>query len=257
MKRWLVIGALTIAAICVFRAFTPSAEPATIAVGAGAGLSDVFEILTGNLESTRSLRVTCNLAGAGVLASQVRQGSGLDVVVFPAGGGHMDQLEREGFILRETRREVARDTLILAVELDRAVPQDPWTWLTTSSVSRLAVGDPKMVPVGHYSYQVMDNLGIKELLEPKMILTRTVRQALIYLEQGEVDAAIVFESTIKGSDRVKAIAEAPEGSHEPVVFEAAVVTASQSREEAEEFISYLTSPEAARLFSQYGFDTER
>jgi molybdate transport system substrate-binding protein len=255
MKRWLWMTLIPLAAIAILAVSFPRAKPASLTVGAGAGLSEALGALARDLQARGLFTISCSFSSTGVVASQVRQGAPLDLVVFPTGGGHMDDLEREGLLVPGTRCEVARDKLVLAVLVDTPVRQDPWTWLAGSSVSRVALGDPQMVPAGHYAYQVLDSLGIMALLEAKLLHARSVRQALAYLEQGEAEAALVYSSTVRGSGRVHVMAVAPPGSHQPIVFEAAVVASSPHREEAETLISHLASPWAARVFEEYGFDT--
>ena len=46
---------------------------------------------------------------------------------------------------------------------------------------------------------------------------------------------------------------APESTHDPIVYPAAVVKASRNKEAARRFIEFLSSPAAQAIFQKYGF----
>jgi len=49
------------------------------------------------------------------------------------------------------------------------------------------------------------------------------------------------------------VAFAPEGSHKPVVYPAAVLTGSKNPTEAQAFLDFLSSPKAVAVFEKIGF----
>jgi molybdate transport system substrate-binding protein len=174
-------------------------------------------------------------------------------LVVPTGGGHLDALAREGYLLPGSRVVVAGDELVLAVLTDRPPPTDPWSWLAGPEVRRVAMGDPETVPAGTYALETLRRLGLEGRVKPKLLCARTVRQALMYVEQGEAEAALVYRSTVRGSEKARVAAAAPPETHEPIVFEGAVVKAARHPEEARRFLEYLRTSEAARVFEEYGF----
>jgi molybdate transport system substrate-binding protein len=227
-----------------------------IVVGAGAGLLDALQLIKGSFESTNpDVSVSFTFASAGAIAAQVKQGAPVDAVVFPAGGGQMDALEQDGFIAQETRFAIAHDEIVLAVPAGTRVEGDPWKWLASPSVERIAIGDPRIVPAGTYATQVLQHMGLDKLLAKRLVFARTVQQVLMYVEMGDADAGFVFGSTLHKSTKAKAVAKAPAESHEKVVFEAAMVKGTRHENEAKRFLDYLRSLEARKALSQCGFGT--
>jgi molybdate transport system substrate-binding protein len=49
------------------------------------------------------------------------------------------------------------------------------------------------------------------------------------------------------------VATAPEGSHKPVNYPAAVLKASKNQDAAQAFLAYLKTDEAAKVFTDIGF----
>ena len=74
-----------------------------------------------------------------------------------------------------------------------------------------------------------------------------------WVENGEVDAGVVYATDAYSSDSVKIVANAPEGSCKPVIYPAGVVASSAAADKAEAFLEYLESDGAMKVFEDYGF----
>lgn len=255
---FLRLGVLCVIAVALLTAATGAMAGARreITVGAGAGLLDALELIKNSFEAANpDITVSFTFASGGAITAQVKQGAPLDAVIFPAGGGHMDTLEHEGLIAPETRFVAALDKIVLVVSSNAKVAGDPWKWLSSPSVRKIAIGDPQIVPAGAYAMQVLRHMGLDKLLAERLVYARTVRQVLTYVELGDADAGLVYGSTLYKSTKARAIAEAPSGSHESVVFEGAMVKGTKHEREAQRFLAYLRSPEARKAFEECGFGT--
>lgn len=62
------------------------------------------------------------------------------------------------------------------------------------SGQRVAVGDPKLAPVGKFAVEAMKRLQV----EPEWVFTRDDRSAFTLLESGHVDLAVVYASDLRG-----------------------------------------------------------
>ena len=109
------------------------------------------------------------------------------------------------------------------------------------------------MPAGQYAQQVLKKLNLWEKLEERMVLAKDVRTVLTYVESGNADAGIVYKTDAAVSTKIKIIATAAEGSHQPIIYPAAILANAKQPKEAEAFLQYLLSPEAAKVFEKYGF----
>lgn len=73
------------------------------------------------------------------------------------------------------------------------------------------------------------------------------------LQRGEAEAALVYRSTVRASDKARVAAVAPPETHDAIFFEGAVVKATRHADEAQLFLQYLLSPAAARVLEEHGF----
>jgi molybdate transport system substrate-binding protein len=115
------------------------------------------------------------------------------------------------------------------------------------------MGAPESVPAGEYALESLRAQGLWAAVRPKVVYTTDVRQALAYVERGEVDAAIVYRTDAMRSGKVRVAAVAPSGTHRPIVYPAAVPTTARHPAEAERFLAFLATPEARAVFRRSGF----
>ena len=99
----------------------------------------------------------------------------------------------------------------------------------------------------------MKKLGVWEKVQSKIIFAKDVRTVLTYVDTGNVDAGLVYKTDAATSSKVKILATAPEGSHAPIIYPAAVLTGTKNQKAAEEFLAYLAGTEGKAVFEKYGF----
>lgn len=90
-------------------------------------------------------------------------------------------------------------------------------------------------------------------IKSKIAYGKDAKEVLTWVETGNADAGIIYETDAKISKNVKIVMKAPEGTHQPVVYPAAVLKDSKNMNAAKEFINYLYSSKAQPVFEKYGF----
>lgn len=225
-----------------------------ITVSAAASLKDAFAEIGKQYESSAGDKINFNFGASGALQKQIESGAPVDVFA-SAGIPQMDALATQGVIAPETRRDFARNTLVLVVPADSTSGITSFADLGGAKVARVAVGNPKTVPVGRYAEQALTRLGLWRQLGPRLILAEDVRQTLDYVARGEVDAGIVYASDVRATgDRVRTVVTAPADSHDPILYPIAVVRSSSRQAAARAFIDAVMSDDGQRVLEKYGFD---
>jgi len=166
----------------------------------------------------------------------------------------MDALEQKNLIVKESKVNLLGNELVLITGKDNSKVMSLED-LTNASVSKVSIGTPESVPAGKYAQESLTNLKLWDSLQPKFILAKDVTQVLNYVETGNVDAGLVYRSDAMGSTKVKVAAVVPESSHKPIVYPAAVIAATKNKQVVEDFLKYLQSSDAQKIFANYGFKT--
>jgi molybdate transport system substrate-binding protein len=256
----LVLGIIAMGAPCqeIYSANTgslPSLSPAPsneITVSAAISLKDALDEIS-HLYSTEhpSAEVHFNLGGSGTLQRQIEQGAPVDIFI-SASLKEMDSLQSQGLLLPDTRKSLARNSVVLIIPAE-STSISSFQDLTKAAVKTVAVGKPQTVPAGKYAQEVLTHFGIYDQLKQKLVLAKDVRQVLTYVETGNADAGIVYATDAKISKKVTVVATAPEDSHSPVVYPAAVIKNSKNAATAKAFLDFLASEKARTVFQKYGF----
>jgi molybdate transport system substrate-binding protein len=192
-----------------------------------------------------------NLGGSGTLQRQIEQGAPVDVFI-SASPKEMDALESKGLLLPGTRRNVAKNSVVLIVPTGTAGLSN-FQDLTKPAAKVIAIGEPQTVPAGKYAQEVLTYFGLYNQLKPKLVLAKDVRQVLTYIETGNADAGIVYATDARTANKVTVIATAPADSHSPVVYPGAVIKNSANLAGAKNFLEFLAGAKARDVFQKYGF----
>jgi molybdate transport system substrate-binding protein len=195
-----------------------------------------------------------NFGASGELQKQIEAGAPVDVFI-SAATRQMDELERGGFLLPDSRREFARNVLVAVKPVDEALDLPGPSDLLNRRVQRIAVGNPKTVPAGQYAEESLRALGLWERVRARLVFGENVRQVLDYVSRGEVQVGIVYATdALTRAGRVRLTFPFPEDTHRPIVYPAAVVKGGRHPELARAYLELLTGPVGQSVLRRLGFE---
>jgi molybdate transport system substrate-binding protein len=219
-------------------------KPVEITVSAAISLSDAFKDMGAEFQKKNpEVKISFNFGASGALQKQIEQGAPVDIFA-SASQLEMDSLDEEGLIIKDTRTNFTRNKLVIIAPSNLTIEG-------LNGLNKIAIGDPKTVPAGRYAQTFLENVGIYEMTKPKLIFAENVRQALDYVERGEVDAGFVyFSDTLKSNLSVSPINDS---LYPPIVYPVAVINDSQQPAISRQFIEYIQSNEGQTILRKYGF----
>lgn len=229
-------------------------EATAITVCVAASTADVMRELAREFEATRPVRVRIDANASSTLARQICAGAPADAFL-SADKRWMDEVVAAGEVDAGSREDLLANRLVLVAPKGRplsvtiapgfdvvgALPKD----------GRVAIGDPAHVPVGTYACEALESLGWLESLSSRLLSAPDARATVRLVESGEADAGIVYATDAWVSDKVVVVAEFPTGTHSPIRYPLAIRVGAAPQ--AAEFVRFLRSDEAARLFERAGF----
>ncbi|NPE27742.1 molybdate ABC transporter substrate-binding protein [Methanococcoides sp. SA1] len=224
-----------------------------VRVSAAASLTESFtEIETKFEEAHPDIDIILNLAGSGTLRMQIEAGAPIDVFA-SASQKHMDLLGSENLIDADTRNNFAENSLVMIVPEPSKNDIKTLEDLADGSITKIAIGDPEIAPVGRYTKDALENASLWDDVSDKFIYAESVKQVLVYVESGEVDAGFVYMTDAMSSDmdKIDVVAQIPVSTS--ISYPIAVVSSSDERIASQEFIDYVISDEGKDIFVKYGF----
>lgn len=228
-------------------------DTGNLTVSAAVSLKDAFSEI-GNLYKARTGKtVNFNFGASGALQRQIETGAPIDVFA-SAGAKQMDELTGRALIDEAGRRDFARNALVLIIPSDSQLNLNAFADLAAPAVQRVAVGNPKTVPAGQYTEQLLDHSNLRATLQARLVLAEDVRQVLDYVVRGEVDAGIVYATDARAAgERVRVVATAADDSHAPILYPVAVIKDSKQKGAAQKFVNLVTGAEGQSILHKYGF----
>ena len=232
----------------------PAASAQEVTLSVAISMKDAVEELGRTFVSRRpGVRLRYNFGSSGELQKQIEAGAPIDLFV-SAAQRQMDELAQRGLIVRDSRRVFARNVLTVIRSADSPADLSKPADLLDARVGRLAIGNPKTVPVGQYAEESLRALGLWERLQPRLVFAENVRQVLEYVARGEVDAGFVYttDAAVR-ADRVKEAFRPGEETYRPVVYPVAVVASAKEPALGRAFIELLVSAEGQAVLARLGF----
>lgn len=261
MKRqrflvFITLLVLTLGAVCGIRVLNPAPTIAQantqLIVSAAASLTDALKELAPLYRQSHSqVTVRYNFASSGALQQQIENGAPADVFI-SAAVKQMDVLQQKNLLTPGTRRNLLTNRLVLVVPANSSRITNLKS-LTDIRVKRIAIGNPGSVPAGQYAEEALTKVGLWQQLKPKYVLAGNVRQVLQFVESGNVDAGLVYLTDAKTSTQVKVAQIIPANLHAPIVYPIAILKNSRNQTVSRNFVQFLFSNAARRVFTKYGF----
>ncbi len=247
MKRLLCIGAV----VGLMAGCAPESAPpaASLTVAAAADLTPAFTELGALFSAQTGIEVAFNFGSTGQLTQQIEQGAPVDVFA-AANQQYIDDLDAQGLLLSDSVAIYARGRLTLWTSAPQPFALDD---LTSAAVRRIAIANPEHAPYGVAARQVLQRLGVWQVLQPKLVFGENIAQTLQYAESGSVDVALVALSlSIAAGDSGRWVL-IDEALHDPLNQALAVIKRTPHEAEARQFAAFVNSPQGREVMQRYGF----
>lgn len=221
-------------------------------IGAAASLRHALpELIRLHEERRAGAKIRATYGASGDLQKQVEGGAPIDGVIF-ASARPVDALIARGLAEAGARRVIATNTLIL-IGPAGGKPVTIETLDTLPAGERIAVGDPGAVPAGQYAKETLQKLGLWDRLAGRLVLGGDVGAVLAYARRGEVAAAFVYRTEIRGVEGVVELDEAKGSAAPRVEVVATVIKGAPGADEARAFLDFLSSAEGQAALAGLGF----
>jgi len=244
-----------------------SSEKTELVVFAAASMTETLNQIKTDYEAQhKDITLTYNFDSSGTLKTQIQEGATCDVFI-SAAQKQMDQLdaskdetanpEKLDFVNSDSRIDLLENKVALVVPDSNPKNIQSFDDLK----SKLEGGDVLMamgnsdVPVGQYTQKILQYFGLDEKAladAGEITYGSNVKEVTTQVSEGSADCGIVYY-TDAYSAGLKVVGEATEEMCGKTIYPAAVMKNSQHQEEAQEFLDYLHSDAASKVFEKVGF----
>lgn len=231
-------------------------SPAEITVAAAADLSSALKEVGKAFEKASGVKVKLSFGASGALTQQIHNGAPFDVF-FSADMDYPRQLAASGDADGASLYPYAVGKLVLWVPADSAldVEHTGMKALLDPSVKKIAIANPQHAPYGRAAVDALKHAGLYDQIADRLVLGENISQAAQFVESGNAQAGFValahaMAPAMTGKGKYW---EVPADYYSPLVQGAIVLSHSQHKKEAGQFLNYIKTKEAAAVFQKYGF----
>ena len=245
----------------------PEAEPVELIVFAATSMTETMNQIAELYKAKApNVTLTYNFDSSGTLKTQIQEGAECDLFI-SAGQKRMNQLDitadpevntdKLDFVLEGTRINLLENRVTLCVP--EGNPKDIKSFddladkLKEGSVL-MAMGNSD-VPVGQYTKKILAFYGLdEEKLAKDGVITygTNVKEVTTQVTEASVDCGVVY-CTDAFSAGLTPVDYATKEMCGQVIYPAAVLNISKNQEAAKEFLAYLQTDEAMKVFEAVGF----
>lgn len=225
-----------------------------VLVFAAASLTNALDRIAADWAAETGHQAVVSYAGSAALARQIQEGAPADIFI-SASVDWVETLAASDDLREGSRRDILGNTLVLVAHGQDAAPVTIDANLDLVGMlgsERLAMALVDSVPAGVYGKAALTSLGLWDAVEPLVAQSDNVRTTLALVGRNEAPFGIVYATDAAVEDNVTVIGTFPEGSHEPIVYPAAI-TAQATSPVAETFLDYLTGDNARAVWAEFGF----
>lgn len=224
-----------------------SLENQTLTVAAAANLETVLTEIGKDFQTETKIKPTFSFGATGNLAKQIENGAPFDLFL-AADVKTIDSLIEKNQVVSSTKKVYAQGRLVLYLQNNSTI--NNLMDLTKVEFKKIAIASPEIAPYGLAAKQALQNLGIWENIEKKVVYAENVNMALQYAKTGNVQAAFVARSLVNDQNKYLIV---DKSLHFPLDQALAVVTRSKNKELAEKFALFLTTQKSKTLLEKFGY----
>lgn len=224
-----------------------------VQVAVAANFSAPMQAIARAFEQSSGHRVVVAYGATGQFYAQINHGAPFEVLL-AADDSTPAKLENEGAGVPGSRFTYAVGALALwsaqpgYVDAAGAV-------LKSDTFRHLAIANPQTAPYGLAATQVLDQLGLTEAIEPKLVEGQNIAQAYQFVASGNAELGFVALSQVYKDGQITqgSAWRVPTQLHEPIRQDALLLTKGQDNPAARALLEYLRGEQAATLIRAYGY----
>jgi molybdate transport system substrate-binding protein len=257
--RYILFGLIASAGL-VLGSMLPRAQAVEreINVAAAADLSAALQEIATNYQKRTGVAVKLSFGASGALTQQIQNGAPFDVF-FSADMDYPQQLIADGHAESASLYRYAVGQLVIWVPKDSPldVEHKGMDVLLDPSVKKIAMANPQHAPYGRAAAAALKHYGLYEKVSDRLVLGENVSQAAQFVESGNAQAGFVALAhatapAMQGKGKYWVV---PAEAHPPLDQGVILISHSPRQKDAEAFLGFVRTEEAAGILWRYGFSS--
>ena len=238
----------------VFLLLAGVAHAGEVTVAVAANFTAPMKLISQQFERDTGHKARLAFGATGQLYAQIKNGAPFGILL-SADASTPEKLEAEGVGVKGSRFTYAEGKLVLWSKKPGLVDAQGAV-LKTGPFDQLAVANPKLAPYGAAAMQVMDKLGLRAALEPKLVEGANIGQTHQFVSTGNAALGFVALSqvTVNGKIAEGSAWVVPSSFHNPILQDAVLLDGAKANPAALALMQYLRGDPAKAVIRSFGYD---
>lgn len=223
-------------------------------LAAAANLKPVMEVLVAEFNAKQPNGLArASYAASGKLSTQIREGAPFDLFL-AADMAYPQSLVDEGYAIGPVQGYARGRLVIWSRQADTAT-------LTMNELSaatgRIAIANPRHAPYGQRTKQALNQSGIWQALQSRLVVGENVAQAAQYVQSGNANIGIIAlsQAMLPLLRRQGHYSLVPQELYAPLDQGMVILRRTRALASARKFQAWVRSPRGQNLLQKYGFET--
>lgn len=225
-------------------------ERVEIHIAAASNLVQAFTELGTIYEKDHNVKIVFSFGSSGQLTEQIINGAPFDAFA-PASAHFFESILEQGLLSGE-QPIFALGRIGVATNKDSNISISSLEDLLLNDIVKIGIANPEHAPYGMAAKEALQQAGIWNPLEKKIVYGRNIADTLTLLETKNVEAAIIALSL---KDEKLNFLDIDETMHKPLEHPISKLTTSKYEAETERFIQFLFSEKGKEILVKYGYST--
>lgn len=201
------------------------------------------------------IEVNLSRGSTGKLTAQISNGAPFDIFL-AANSEHLNILSESGLLLEETRFTYAIGQLVLWSGQADLVDESGEVLKNASNFKHLAISNPSTAPYGIAAKQVLQNLGVWQGLEEKLVIGESIAQTFQFVESGNAELGFIALAQLKNTSSLNKVGSmwlVPQTLYLVLEQQAVILKRTKNLAESHLLMEFLRSEEIREFILQQGY----
>jgi molybdate transport system substrate-binding protein len=230
-------------------------SPKELHIAATVDLQPVLPTLAAQYEQATGVKIIASFGSSATLAEQITNGDPQDIFL-SADYMHAEQLVAAGLTDAHAPTPYARGVLVLWARKDSPAQPITLNVLTSPKVKKIAIANSLQAPYGFAAEKALGKLNLTAQVASKFVVAEDIEQTAQFAESGNAEVALI-SLTIASSPHFRDLgtfARFPAQSYPEIRQCAVILKSSKNKDEAQKFLTWLTSSSVQQSLTKFGLD---
>ena len=239
--------------LCLGLALSLSSWAGEVQVAVAANFTAPMQALARQFEQATGHRVVVSFGATGQLYAQIQHGAPFELF-FSADASTPQKLEQEGLAVAGSRFTYAIGSLVLWSAREGYLDGTDAV-LRAGRFRHLAIADPQTAPYGQAAVQTLQQLGLSDALQGKLVVGQSIGKALHFVSTGNAELGFVALSQVYQDGQLSSGSawRVPAELHDPIRQDALMLKRGRDNPVAAALVEYLQGAQAAAIIQSYGY----